>query len=211
MTVVAWVLLGVAAAAAVIDWVSVVRGSKPLEYFAKPATTIALLGVALAVDPAHHDVRVWFAAALVASLVGDVFLMVSGDRFVFGLGSFLVAQVLFTIGFSLHAGTATEYVVGVAIVSVLSTVLCSRFIRALRRAGRTELVVPVVCYMLAIAAMVASAIASGNVYAIVGALLFMASDSWIAENRFVEEHRWGQLVIMVTYHAALAGLVVSLV
>ena len=81
---------------------------------------------------------------------------------------------------------------------------------ALRTAGRSELVVPVVVYIGAIGAMAVTAIASGNGVAIAGALLFMASDALIAETRFVRDHRGGRVAIMVTYHGALAGLVLSL-
>lgn len=211
MTTGAWVLLGVAGTAAVLDWAAVAVRRTYLEYVAKPAATLGFLGVALTVEPVHTDVRTWFVVALVASLAGDVFLMLPGDRFVFGLGSFLVAQVLFAVGFSLHAGTFTEHLIGVAVVSALAVPLCVRFVRALRTTGRTELVAPVVVYMLAISAMALTAIASGNGFAITGALLFVGSDSLIAETRFVRDRPWGQVAIMVTYHAALAGLVLSLV
>jgi hypothetical protein len=56
-----------------------------------------------------------------------------------------------------------------------------------------------------------SAVASANAYGVAGALLFIASDSLIAETRFVGERPWGPVAIMVTYHLALTGLVVSLV
>lgn len=210
MTTTAWVLLGVAGLAAAIDWVAVGRGRVRLEYVAKPAATVLFLAVALALDPVHDDVRTVFVVALVASLAGDVFLMLPGDRFVFGLGSFLVAQLLFATGFSLHPGTTAEHLLGVGIVVVLAAPLCVRFVGALRSAGRSELVVPVVVYIGAIGAMAATAIASGNGLAISGALLFMGSDALIAETRFVWEHRGARVAIMVTYHAALALLVVSL-
>lgn len=210
MTTTAWVLLGCAGVAAVVDWVAVGRGLTTLEYGAKPTATIAFLAVALTLDPVHGDVRTWFVVALVACLAGDVFLMLPGGRFVFGLGSFLVAQVLFAVGFSLHAGTVAEHMLGVGIVAAFAVPLCRRFVRALRASGRSELVVPVVVYIGAIGAMAATAIASGNAVAIAGALLFMASDALIAETRFVRDHRGGRVAIMVTYHAALAGLVLSL-
>ena len=69
---------------------------------------------------------------------------------------------------------------------------------------------PVVVYMLAIGAMVTSATASGNAWAIAGAWLFLASDATIAETRFVGPRQGGPLFIMVTYHLAQAGLVLSL-
>jgi uncharacterized membrane protein YhhN len=195
---------------AVLDWLAVARGLRRLEFFAKPGATVALALVAATLDPAYSDTRTLFVLALLASLAGDVFLMLPGDRFVPGLGSFFVAQVLYTVGFALHGGSTVSYAIGAVIVAVLVVPLCRRFTGALRRAGRGDLVVPVSAYMVAIGAMAASAIASGNAFAIVGALLFVASDSLIAETRFVGERPWGKVVIMVTYHLAQAGLVLSL-
>jgi len=59
--------------------------------------------------------------------------------------------------------------------------------------------------------MVTVAIAAGNAWAVAGAGLFLVSDALIAETRFVAPRRWGPVAVMVTYHLALAGLVVSLV
>ena len=65
--------------------------------------------------------------------------------------------------------------------------------------------------MAVIAAMVTCAVASGNVLAAAGAVLFMASDALIAETRFVGNRNWAPVVIMVTYHLGQAGLTLSLV
>jgi hypothetical protein len=58
--------------------------------------------------------------------------------------------------------------------------------------------------------MVACALASGNALAATGAVLFMVSDTLIAWNRFVRELNWAPITIIVTYHLAQAGLVLSL-
>ena len=64
--------------------------------------------------------------------------------------------------------------------------------------------------MVVISAMAVGAIGGGNEVAIAGALIFMASDSLIAETRFVKERAWHSVGIMVTYHLALAGLALSI-
>jgi uncharacterized membrane protein YhhN len=206
----AWILLGVAGVLAALDWVAVARGARRLELCCKPGATLALAGVAATLDPAHRDTRALFVVALLASLVGDVFLMLPGDRFIPGIGSFFVAQVLYTVGFALHGGSAVEYLVGFVVVAVIVTPLVVRFAGALRRAGQAALVPPVVAYMGAIGVMAASAVASGNAFAIVGAGLFIVSDSLIAETRFVGARRGAGVAIMVTYYFAQAGLVLSL-
>jgi uncharacterized membrane protein YhhN len=207
----AWALLGVAAAFAVGDWAAVGRAHKATEYVCKPAATTALLAAAAVVSPEHTGQRTAFVVALVFSLIGDVALMLPGDRLVVGLGAFLVGHVAYVVGFALRDGGASDYGVGAAFVAIPTIVLGARFVRALRRSGHDDLTVPVIAYVLAIAAMVASAIAVGNAYAIAGAALFFVSDSLIAEQRFVRPRRAVPVLIMVTYHLAQAGLVVSLV
>jgi len=71
--------------------------------------------------------------------------------------------------------------------------------------------VPVAAYITVISTMVACAIGTGSALAIAGACSFYASDALIGWNRFVKSYAWGPVAIMVTYHLAQAGLVLSLV
>jgi uncharacterized membrane protein YhhN len=204
------VLLGVALAVAALDWFAVARRLRPLEYACKPAAALAFLATAAMLDPASGTARVWFCAALVACVFGDVFLMLPADAFVAGLASFAVAQICFTVGFANQDPTPLRFVLGVIVVVVVALPLAARFVRALRAEGDAALVPPVIGYIAVIAAMVASAIAGGTAWGVAGALLFLVSDSLIAENRFVATRAWGPLAVIVTYHLALAGLVVGL-
>jgi uncharacterized membrane protein YhhN len=199
-----------AGALAVGDWVAVARGHRRLEYVCKPGTLALLIGVALALDPTHGDVRAWFVAALVLSLAGDVFLMLPEDRFVPGLAAFLLGHVAYVVGLNLHGGSAGELGLAAVPVAIVAAVLAVRILRAVLAGGHRELVGPLVAYMLVISAMVTSAVAGGNVVAGVGATLFFASDALIAETRFVRPHRGARVAIMVTYHLGQAGLVLSL-
>jgi uncharacterized membrane protein YhhN len=207
----AWTLLVVAAVLAAGDWLAVARDDRRLEYVCKPGALVALIGVALTLDPMHGDVRAWFVAALVLSLAGDVFLMLPSDRFVAGLSSFLLAHVAYVIGLTRHGGSSGALLVAAIPVVAVAGFLGARFLRAARGGGHQELVGPLVAYMAVIAAMVTCAVASGNLLAAVGAVLFMASDALIAETRFVGNRSWAPVVIMVTYHLGQAGLTLSLV
>jgi len=203
----AWTLLVVAAVFAVGNWVAVAVGSKPLEYVCKPATLLALVVIAIVLDPVHADVRVWFVIALVLSLAGDVFLMLPRDLFVFGLGSFLLGHVAYTVGLNLH----TDGLWWLAIpIPFIVAALAVRLVRGIRRSGQSQLVGPVIAYVVVIGAMGCSALASGNALAAVGALLFMASDSLIGETRFVRPWPGAGVAIMVTYHLGQALLAISL-
>jgi len=210
VTTPAWVLLVAASALAVGDWVAVARGRRRLEYVCKPGALALLIGVALALDPTHGDVRAWFVAALALSVAGDVFLMLPEDRFVPGLAAFLLGHVAYVVGLNLHGGSAGELGLAAVPVAIVAAVLAVRILRAVLAGGHRELIGPLVAYMLVISAMVTSAVAGGNVVAAVGATLFFASDALIAETRFVRPHRGGRVAIMVTYHLGQAGLVLSL-
>jgi uncharacterized membrane protein YhhN len=187
----------------------VARGNKRLEYVFKPAVIVALIGVAVALDPSHADRRTWFVVALVVSMAGDVFLMLPRDLFVVGLSSFLLAHMAYVVGFRMHGGSAFAWAVAGLGVLLVDAVLAAPILAAVRHRHR-DLLVPVVAYMLVISAMTSAAVATGVALAIAGAALFFASDTLIAWNRFVRPQPWMPLAIIVTYHVGQAGLVLSL-
>jgi uncharacterized membrane protein YhhN len=207
----AFLLLALALVAAVVDWIAVDRGAKALEYLCKPLTLALLLATALALDPADPAVRGWFALALVLCLLGDVLLMLPQDLFVPGLVSFLFGHLAYIVGMHLDGVDAARAAVGVILVVVAIATLGRHIVRAVGRSDEPELRVPVLAYMVVISVMVVSAIGTGNPLAIVGAALFYASDSLIAWNRFVHSSKRGQLAVIVTYHLAQVGLVLSLI
>lgn len=210
MTSFSVLFLVIAAVMAVFDWVAVGRNAAVLEYVSKPAATAALLLTAATLDVAHDASWGWCLAALTFCIAGDVFLMLPRDAFIPGLASFAVAQILFTVSFATSDVNGGRLVIGLIIAIPASGLLARRFVSAIKKSGHGELVVPVVVYMVVISAMAVGSISAGSAIAVVGAVLFMASDSLIAESRFVREQRWHGVGIMVTYHLALAGLVLGL-
>jgi uncharacterized membrane protein YhhN len=207
VTTAAWALLAVGAAFAIANWVAVATGAKPLEYVAKPATLALLIAVALVLDPVHDDTRIWFVVALVFSLAGDVFLMIPRNLFVFGLSAFLLGHLAYIVGLNLHTEGNWLWAVPVLVVVAFLGV---HLVRGIRRGDTPTLAGPVVAYVIVIAVMGSSAVASGNAVAAIGALLFMLSDSLIGETRFVRPRVGAGVAIMVTYHVGQALLVVSL-
>jgi uncharacterized membrane protein YhhN len=204
----AW--LSAAGLFAVGDWVARVGKNQRLEYLCKPATLVALIATAVALTPAHDlgTRRTWFVVALACSLAGDVLLMLPSDMFVAGLGAFLIGHLFYVAGFWTHGPSAVSFSVAMAVVVVVVAPVGYRILLALR--GRRELGVPVALYMAVISVMLATALATGNVLAGLGAALFVSSDAMIAWNRFVRPFRAADLGIMVTYHLGQAGLVLSL-
>jgi len=210
VTTAATVVFVVAALFAVGNWIAVARAQRAFEYVCKPATLLALVVVALLLDAENDAQRWWFVAALAFSLLGDVLLMLPSDRFVAGLGAFLVAHLCYIPGLLLDRPTTAA--VGVATVVVVTLVgpVARVVLRRVRASATPELAVPVGAYIVVIAVMVVAALASGDARAAVGAALFAGSDSMIAWNRFVRPFAGARVAIMVTYHLGQAGLVVSL-
>ena len=214
MTAASWGALAMAGVLAVADWVAVARGARRSEYVLKPAVMVALVAVAVTIDPEIGGRRWWFVAALVASLAGDVFLMLRHDReeagerhlFVAGLASFLVAHLLYTAGFLVDAPPAGRLALASAVVAVAAAVVGTRIVRA----ASASLQAPVTAYVVVISAMVATALAAGDSLAAVGAVTFYASDFLIGWTRFVAPLPGAPVAIMVTYHAGQAALVASL-
>lgn len=209
MTGAAAAFLAVALVLSALDWLAIARDHKPLEYVCKPVATVAFLATALALDPASDASRLWCCVALVCCLAGDVFLMLPRDAFLPGVGSFTIAQLCLVVSFWLQDPTAIRLVVGVVLVVPPAALIARRIFAALRRGGMGALAPAVGTYIVVITAMVVSAVTGGTAWGIAGAVLFLTSDSLIAEERFVAVRSWQSVTIMVTYHLALAGLVLG--
>ena len=170
----------------------------------------ALIAVAVALEPADQLVRAWFVIALVCSLAGDVLLLYGERYFVPGLASFLLAHVAYALGFvAFDDWSSAGFLVGALMMAVLAVAVGIRIVVAARRKERV-LGPAVAGYLLAISLMFCAAMATGSTWAILGAALFVASDSVLGWRQFVAEARWMPVTIMVTYHLGQAGLVASL-
>jgi hypothetical protein len=66
VTAASWPWLGVAMVAALCDWWAVWTKVKRIEIVCKPLVVIALIAVAVAVDPVIPGRRAWVVAAFVA-------------------------------------------------------------------------------------------------------------------------------------------------
>ncbi|MHB9031732.1 MAG: lysoplasmalogenase [Anaerolineae bacterium] len=174
-------------------------GLTRLRYIFKPLTTALTLVLALSawrVNPPYY--RSLVAIGLFFSLVGDVFLMLP-NKFEYGLSSFLVTLILYSIAFTIH----TE----LALLWLLPLILYMIFMSALLWPKLGHLRIPVLIYEMAMIAMAWRALArlvtfstTINLLAAVGALLFLASDSLLAIDHFRVRLRWAHLFILSMYY-----------
>jgi uncharacterized membrane protein YhhN len=205
---------------AVLDWIAVARAWRKLEYFAKPATMLALLAFVIQNGGLSGGMG-WFTLGLVFSLGGDVFLMLPKEQFIAGLISFLLAHVAYIIGLAPRLPRdlpSLLIALGLAVIVALTASQVYRRIAAGLQAGnKTKLRGPVLLYTLTISVMFFSAILTllSNkwlpIHALIvcaGAALFFLSDAILAWNKFVNPIRYGRLMNMSSYH--LGQLLIAL-
>lgn len=153
---------------------------------------------------------------LLFSLAGDVFLLSDESLFfIFGLTSFLLAHICYILLFSKDlASSINWYKIVIAIaVFVYATLLFNYLSPHLN-----DMLLPVILYILAILTMVTMAILrkdnSDKVSynrVLIGALLFMGSDSILAVDKFVNPLPYASIIIMICYAAAQYFIVTGVI
>jgi len=187
------------------------RNKSIFRYIFKPLTTILIILLAVFQLPEVSDqYKYLIISGLVFSLVGDIFLMLPKDRFIAGLGSFFVAHIFYILAFAGDFGPywGWGYLVPIVIYAVVFLIIL------LPRTKKMS--IPVIAYVLVIGVFLWQA--SGRGYflggsspalAFFGAILFVASDSILAYNRFVKEYKFAQVFIMLTYWLAQVFIALS--
>lgn len=208
-----WLLLTLAIA--VLDWIAVARGNKLLEYFAKPATIVALF-IWLWTTVGVQGVLIWFALGIFFSLIGDVMLMLPGERFILGLVAFLIAHLFYIVGFAWNMPVfSTWIIVPIVIVALIAWQVYRRLAQSLKR-NHPSLLMPVGLYTGVITLMLLTAINTlfrpdwklqPALVASFGALLFYISDAVLAWNKFVCPIKNGRLMNMIAYHLGQIAII----
>ena len=146
-------------------------------------------------------------AALFLSWCGDVLLQAK-DLFITGLLSFLLAHVCYIMYFK-QAGKYQTGLLQKKPELVLPVLLYIVFLLVFLFPYLQQLKIPVVVYSVTIGVMLLMAIHTSQqlpkraaCFFIAGALLFVVSDSLLAVNLFVVQHRVLGLSVMATYGAA---------
>ncbi|QPQ33430.1 lysoplasmalogenase [Lysinibacillus sp. JNUCC-52] len=145
-------------------------------------------------------------------VIGLIFCMV-GDYtlqwFLIGLTSFLIGHIFYIFAFSSTneqpVPTWAKVVLllyGVAMASWIATTVF--------KSGETVLTFAVLAYISIILTMGWTAIRTGSSFAIIGAILFIASDSYLAINKFVLPLPFSHEVIMMTYYSAQILIALSI-
>jgi uncharacterized membrane protein YhhN len=198
------VLSILALCSAVLAVLSAYQKRRLTHYIFKPLAVVLIILIAL--QPGHPTSPFYgqaIIAGLVFSLAGDIFLMLPSDRFIPGLVSFLCAHVFYIAAFARESRGALSF--WTLVPFLLYGCLMLRVLWP--HLGKLKL--PVLIYVAAILAMGWTAAGRrlsteqrGSLLAFLGALLFIASDSVLALDKFRRPFRSAQLLILSTYFAA---------
>ena len=209
MLVISLTLLALVSAALCIRAES--AGPRSSVYIFKPLTMVWIILIALQEkNPVSSSYKYLIIAGLLCSLVGDIFLMLPSDRFIPGLLSFLVAHLFYIAAFTSGRPQTGAFWYAIPFLIYGGVMLWILF----PHLGLMKL--PVLIYMLVILMMAWQALVrcreteqAGSALAFFGALLFTASDSILALNRFRGRIEHGEFYILSTYFTAQCLIALS--
>jgi len=188
------------------------KNASTIKFIFKPLTTLLVIIIAFKQMNNLQDIYAYLIiAGLSFSLVGDVFLMHPRDKFVFGLGSFLIAHIIFIIAIS--DGLSSLFDLLMLLPAALYTLIFLRVI--LPKTGEMKWPVIVYAFVLMIFLWQASveyyySAEISAYYAFLGAVLFVISDSFLAHARFIGKKFYSIAVIHITYWMALVYIALSI-
>lgn len=167
----------------------------------------------LAILSMRRNMPFFLIAAQISSAIGDAFLVWEADvNFLCGLGSFLVGHLFYLTLFAqsgnrvvmIRSESWRQYTALALLVlssGTFSLILWPRLTRDLR--------FPVLFYSVAIYTMVLTALTMAESSVIIGAIMFMTSDTILALQKFVVDKKshhqtWMEYAVWVLYYAGQA-------
>ena len=181
-------------------------------YIFKPLTIslIILIGIIQATE-VSSVYRYLIISGLSFALMGDIFLMLPSDRFLYGLSCFFITHIFYILAFISDSSFPINYfflipgiIVGIIILKLL-----------LSHTGTKT--IPVIIYSLILVFLLWQSIGRidesfthSSVIAFVGTILFIFSDVALAFNRIVRNFAGAQLLILSTYYSAQLFIVYSI-
>ena len=180
------------------------------EVFCTPLLCIWILACfALQTRTLHSDLKKWFILALVFSWLGDVLLLFARDHsmfFLLGLSAFLVAHIFYILFF--HFVRVRERIKSRWWL-VLPVAVYYGLLIALLNPYLGDMLLPVRIYGIVISFMLMLALhmtyiknRQAGMLMLLGAVLFVLSDSILAINKFYQSFETAGVFIMLTYGQA---------
>jgi uncharacterized membrane protein YhhN len=188
---------------AIVELISEIYNLKTVTMVVKPLLMPSLAALLFFSVKNKNKLTFFVIIALMFSWFGDVFLMfqeINPQYFVFGLVSFLLAHITYIFIFS---KSSSEFKPSIITYSTgFSLLLFGVLMLFLLWPGLGEMQIPVLVYTMVIVGMGLVALfrkAEGASIVLIGAILFITSDSMIAINKFYEPITAARFWIMITY------------
>ncbi|TWF44460.1 putative membrane protein YhhN [Chitinophaga polysaccharea] len=198
-----------------VDILFIATDYASLRFLSKPLLMLLLIVYVLYVPvKIPRDYRIPLLLALFFSSIGDDLLLFS-SLFLPGLGSFLLAHVMYIIFFlKIRYSNPPVPSCKYPLIFLHAAIIIFFILYLAPHLG--NLAIPVIIYALTISVMVQSVLHAFHFrrqpaawYCLIGALLFMFSDSLIAVGKFVHPLWGGDILVMLTYGIAQWGLVIG--
>ena len=189
------ILILVSFIAAIVFFIGLAIDNQTIRIFSKPIPVFIL--AVLLIGKKEYKKFIFFG--FVFSVLGDIFLELPYDLFIFGLGSFLIGHIFYIVAFTKRS--QKKEFLALTILLLIGMVI---FIILYKNLG--EMKISVAAYMLVILIMVWRAWCQKSVnklaiWGFIGAVLFLISDANIAFNKFCCHYAAADWVIMILYWA----------
>ena len=185
---------------AILDIIGIVAEISMLQIVSKPLIILTLITLYYFSALQRSSL---YLIALLFSLLGDVFLLNKTNYFLLGIASFLITQIVYSILIIrlLNKSTMKQKLLAsfpfIIFLSILISVLGSNL---------DEYFFPVIIYGIAISIFGILSLLNYQLnrtkssrFLLVGAVLFIISDSMIALNKFHEQKAFYPVAVMATY------------
>lgn len=192
-----------------------------LEVIAKPGVMVSLF-LWLRLSAGLGGTLLWFGLGILLSLMGDVLLMISLDKFFLaGLVAFLLAHIAYIVGFNIPIPEINFFgIVFAVMIGMGGARAIRRILDRLPATGQGQMRLPIIVYSAVISVMLLSAMMklvdiswSANAAALVsiGAFLFYLSDIILAWNKFVAPIQHGRIYNIAAYHLGQIALIAGVI
>ena len=185
-----------------IEWIS-----DPFKMIFKLIPMVLCILIALIEkSPNTPSYKTLLTIALVFCAIGDYTI----QWFIVGLSFFLIGH-LFYIGCFITAKEKSAPIWIKIILLIFGGIMMGWLGSTLLKNNEIVLAIAVCAYIIVILTMGWTAFRTGSKYAIIGAILFIISDSILAINRFIFNIEFSHQLIMSTYYGAQILMALSIV
>ena len=196
----------------------IILGREDISWFIKPFL-IPFLFLAV-YSCGDFPSKKFLLTALLFSWIGDVVLLFADKGelyFIIGLVSFLLSHIAYIILFSKQLRIYSNRNKAIFWVGITAIIVYLMVMLAILLPRLGDLKIPVIVYAIVLSTMLLFAFkgylkwnSPANIYILLGAVVFVSSDSILALNKFYEPLKFSSLLIMSTYITAQYLIVVGI-